>query len=78
MRAPNILWSALFVIVVFLAEYFFGQETVATVGAAVAGVVSVALRMWQEWQTKQIVHTKNTRSVVAVDRADYWRRVLVG
>lgn len=78
MKAPNILWSALFVIVVVVAELVFGQETVATKGAAVAGVLSVALRMWQEWQGKAIVHTANTRSVVAVDRADYWRRVLIG
>lgn len=78
MKAPNILWSALFVIVVFVAEYFFGQETVATAGAGVAGVLSVLLKMWQEWQSKAIVHTANTRSVVAVDRADYWRRVLIG
>jgi len=74
MTAPNAVWSALFVLVVAVAEYLFGHEAVATYGAVAAGVLSVLLRMWQERETDTI----HTMSRSAGTRPGYWRRVLLG
>ncbi len=71
MTAPNALWAALFTIVVALAEYFWGQEIVATYGATIAAVLSVVLRMWQERQAGEM-------QAMARPAYGYWWRVLIG
>lgn len=57
---PSAVVSALFFVVVFLAEMFLGRETVAEVfrqisviASLVASVATALLRLWQEYQAMQ-------------------------
>ena len=41
MKAPNLIWSGLFLAVVMVAELVFGHETVATTGAAIVAALTL-------------------------------------
>jgi len=76
MKAPNMIWSGLFLAVVMAAERMFGTDTVATQGAALATAVSWVLKMWQEYQAgKYAVPMTGIRAVMA-PQPGFWRRVL--
>lgn len=76
MKAPNALWSALFVIVVFVAERLFGHEVVATVGASVVSVLAFVIKIWQENQAQPQVTTQAGTRSVGSQGPGFWRRVL--
>ncbi len=76
MKAPNLIWSSLFFVIVLIAELIFGHETVASWGAGVAALLAAAVKLWQEYQAQgQAVHTAGTRSVGS-SGTGFWRRVL--
>lgn len=75
MKVANVTWSGLFFVIVLIAELVFGDEIVATWGAAGVGVVTALIKLWQEYQAEgQTVHTM-TRGAGA-EQPGFWRRVL--
>ncbi len=78
MKAPSLLWSAVFFVVVALAEYLFGHVTVATVGTGIASLLAGLLKMWEEWQKTAAASSAPGTRAAGPAQKPYWRRVVLG
>ena len=91
-KAPAALWSAAFVIAVYIAERIFGQGAAQeAIGTAAAGLVALAgwlLKAREEYERAQgeedtYMHTMGREAVHRQDRetlqpAGFWRRFWMG
>jgi len=75
MKAPNLIWSGLFFVLVVGLEWLFGTKAVGGTGAGIVSVLAVIVKLWQEYQVRPGPPMTGIRSV-RVSGLGYWRRVL--